>query len=346
MNAVLQIHTHAPPPLALLDAPVAQIPSEILDGMVGNTKVMWRMARLVRRSAVLDVSVLVRGESGTGKELVARALHRLGRRRDGPFVAINGATLCETLGPSALFGHVRGAFTGASETRQGAFRRADGGTLFIDEVAALSPRLQAALLRVVEEGAVIAVGSDQLTNVNVRLVTATCEPLEQLVAQGVFRSDLYQRLSTCVVTVPPLRDRLADLELLVAHFVNAAPLSGCRVSDAAIALLSNHDFPGNVRELRNVLTQASLMADGPLIDLTEIEMVLQARVVPTALAAAPLAVRQGTGPRRLNRPDPARAVALLEEAGGNISMAARIARMPRSSFRDLVRRAPAPKAGR
>lgn len=292
-----------------------------LEGVVGDSVAMRRMARLVRRCASLDVSVLIRGESGSGKELVARAVHRLSARSDGPFVAVNAGTLCDTLGGSALFGHVRGAYTGASEARQGAFRQAHAGTLFIDEVASLSPRLQAALLRVVEEDTVVAVGSDRPTSTDVRLVTATCEPLEWRVEQGLFRVDLYQRLAACVVSVPPLRERLGDLSALVAHLLREPPLRGFRVDQAAVERLRSHRFGGNVRELRNLLIQAALSIDSDVIGAADIASVLCSRGSSCAATLAPGGAQD-----------------LLIQTRGNVSAAARLAQLPRTTFRDLLRR--------
>src|SRR5262245_2650680 len=164
---------------------------EQLPGMIGRAPAMLRLGALVQKVASLSVPTLVRGESGSGKELVARAIHALSARSEGPFVAINAATLEGDLAASALFGHSRGAFTGASQERQGAFRRADGGTLFIDEVGSLPLKVQAALLRVVEEGAVRPLGDDRVVAADVRIVAATCEPLEAMVDRGQFRTDLY-----------------------------------------------------------------------------------------------------------------------------------------------------------
>ena len=286
--------------------------------MIGRSPPMVRLARLVSRCAPMRVATLLRGESGSGKELVARALHALGDRPDSPFIAVNAAGLGETLGASALFGHVRGAFTGASDSRLGAFRRAGDGSLFIDEIASLSPRLQAQLLRVIEEGVVTPLGSDEESNVGMRLITATCEPLEQQVARGAFRADLYQRLSACVIGVPPLRDRRADIPLLTRSFCRADPLNH-HIDPDALPLLRSYSFPGNVRELRNILIQAALYAEGPTITESDIRIVLAER-------------------SHKAKPTPAQARALVAELNGNISAAARTLRLPRSTFRDLLKR--------
>jgi DNA-binding NtrC family response regulator len=300
--------------------PSADGDSELLPGMVGSSPPMRRLARRVHRLAAVDLPVLVRGESGSGKELVARALHALGPRARAPFVAINAATLHEGLCGSALFGHVRGAFTGAHESRLGAFRGADGGTLFLDEIGSLSAAVQPALLRVLDGGEVLAVGGDRGVAVDVRLVAATCEPLEDRVRRGLFRADLYERIAACVVRVPALRERLEDLEVLCEHALRAAQLGDHSLGPGTLALLRRHEFLGNVRELRNVLAQAALDADGGVIRSEDVRDVLCER----------------TGERVLVTADRARA--LLDETRGNVSAAARRAGVARTTFRDLLRR--------
>ncbi|MBI4705502.1 MAG: sigma 54-dependent Fis family transcriptional regulator [Deltaproteobacteria bacterium] len=293
---------------------------EGLPGMVGSSPAMRALAQMVRRCAGLRVPVLVRGESGTGKELVARAVHALGPCSQGPFVAVNAATLSPELAGSELFGHRRGAFTGAWADRQGAFKRAHGGTLLVDEVASLPAMVQAALLRVVEDGSVSPMGGDEAEEVRVRLVAATCEPLEQMVACGSFRADLYQRLAACVVPVPPLRERADDIPGLVQHLLRQSELRDVTVEAAALAELEAYRFPGNVRELRNVLVQAALRAEGQRIGARHV--------------AAVLAERMSSRPTQGFGPDQART--LLRETGGNLSAAARRAGLPRSTFRDLA----------
>lgn len=296
---------------------------ELLPGIVGDSPPMRQVSRLVRRCAERDIPTLIRGETGTGKELVAHALHDLGPRRRERYVAINGATLTDELGAAALFGHVRGAFTGA-EDRRGALRTAHRGTVFIDEVAALSPRMQAMLLRVLEEGLVRPLGSDLEEAVDVRVVSATCEPLERFVREGAFRADLFQRLATCVVSLPPLRERRGDIPLLVGRVLHDTGMSQYRVDDEALALLAAEPLPGNVRELRNVLMQASLQVDGRLICGETMQAVLQCR---------------GGAPHSLRQPVTAESAhALLRAHDGNVSAAARAAGLPRSTFRDRLRR--------
>jgi DNA-binding NtrC family response regulator len=292
-----------------------------LRGLVGGSAPMRRLAAKVRRMAPLALPALVRGESGAGKELVARALHDESPRARGPFVALNAAAITRELAESELFGHERGAFTGAQRERRGAFREAHGGTLFLDEIGALPAEIQPKLLRAVEEGAVRPVGAEKLHRVDVRLVVATCEPLEDMVATRRFRQDLYERLAACVVTVPALRERPSDVPLLAAHLLQGAGLSACTPTARALALLGELPMPGNVRELRNVLVQAALKSGGP-IDVEHVLAVLAERRAPL---------------RR--RVDPHAAVRLLEETGGNVSAAARAASLPRSTLRSMLRSA-------
>jgi transcriptional regulator with GAF, ATPase, and Fis domain len=289
--------------------------------MVGRCPAMRALGELIVRVAGTSLPVLLRGETGTGKELAARAIHESSDRARGPFVAINGATAVSGLGLSLLFGHVAGAFTGAREDRLGAFREAHGGTLFLDEIAALPAEAQAALLRVIEEGLVVPVGADRGTRVDVRIVAATCEPLEQRASTGAFRNDLYQRLSVCRLEIPPLRERRADIPLLVTHLLASSELRGCSIEDGAVALLRKQPLPGNVRELRNLLLQAALRCHGRTIRKTDVAMAIASR--------------------RPEQPilDARNAREIVALAGGNISAAARRAGLPRSTFRDILFRA-------
>jgi DNA-binding NtrC family response regulator len=294
---------------------------EALPGMVGASAPLRRLAEQVKRCAAVDVPVLLRGESGSGKELVARALHEASTRRRGPYVSVNAATIRGELAASELFGHERGAFSGAVAARDGAFRRAHRGTLFLDEIATLPAEAQSQLLRVAEDGQVWPVGGDRATEVDVRLVTATCEPLDALQSAGAFRGDLLHRLAAVVVVVPPLRERMGDIPALASHLLGAAGLDGLVLSDDAVDELGNHGWPGNVRELRNVLVQAALLADSPVVERWQVAQVLSCR-------------RRISAPRATRRDQ---AQALLARTGGNISAASRLAGLPRSTFRDLLR---------
>jgi DNA-binding NtrC family response regulator len=238
-------------------------------GLVGRSSAMASVYKLIAHAARSDATVLVLGESGTGKELVAHAIHDFSQRHGRPFLSVNCSGLTETLLESELFGHMRGAFTGADRDRTGLFEAAEGGTLFLDELASTSPAFQASLLRVLQSGEVRRVGSTQSRRVNVRVIGASNAPLNKLVAAGAFRADLYYRLSVLSVELPPLRDRPGDVELLTAHFLqllhgSSAPTRLTREASEALAM---HDFPGNVRELENALRRALALSTGGLITL-------------------------------------------------------------------------------
>jgi two-component system response regulator HydG len=235
-------------------------------GLVGGSEAMRRVLDQVRKVAATDATVLVLGESGTGKELVARALHAQGTRRDGPFVSVSCAALPEALLESELFGHERGAFTGAIRRKLGRFELAHEGTLFLDEVGEIPPAVQVKLLRVLQERRFERVGGEEPVDVDVRVVSATNRDLSALVAAGRFREDLYYRLAVVPILLPPLRERPGDVEELAGWFVEKlAPRLGRRVegfTPEALALLRGHAWPGNVRELENVVEQAIVFAEG------------------------------------------------------------------------------------
>jgi len=235
-------------------------------GMIGRSEAMRRVFRLVEQVAGTDVTVLVTGESGTGKEMVARALHRLSGRRAGPFEAINCAALPETLLESELFGHVKGAFTGALRDRAGRIEAAEGGTLFLDEVGELSPATQAKLLRFLQEREYQRVGESATRAADVRVVAATNRDLARAVAEGRFREDLYYRIRVIPIALPPLRERRDDVPLLAAELLESIAAArgrpGLALTPAAVARLAQHPWPGNVRELANALEFAVALAPG------------------------------------------------------------------------------------
>jgi two-component system response regulator HydG len=246
-----------------------------LAALVGKSDVMRELYSLIERVALSSSSVLIRGESGSGKELVARALHDAGSRRDRPFMAINCTALPESLLESELFGHTRGAFTGAISARAGLFVEASGGTLFLDEIGDMAPNLQAKLLRVVQQGEVRPVGSDESRAVDVRVVAATHQDLEQRVADGAFRQDLFYRLNVVPIGVPPLRDRLADIPMLAEHFLAAARGRNAhspvvRFAPEIVTALTRYPWPGNVRELENLVERLVVVGTTPEIGLSEL----------------------------------------------------------------------------
>jgi two-component system response regulator AtoC len=238
-------------------------------GLVGASAGMRALFSAIGKVAPSDATVLVYGESGTGKELVAEAIHRGSRRAHGPFVVVNSSALPESLAESELFGHERGAFTGAVAARSGRFEMAHRGTLFLDEVATLSPAVQAKLLRVLERREFERVGGSKTISVDIRLIAATNEDLKARAAKGEFREDLYYRLCTVVLTIPPLRERREDLPLLVDHFAGDAARRHGRpaksFSPEALAVLAAHPFRGNVRELGHLVEMLTLMVEDDVI---------------------------------------------------------------------------------
>ncbi len=297
---------------------------ESLPGIVTAGGPMAEVLSVAARVAPSPVSVLLLGESGTGKELVARAIHAASPRRDGPFVAVSAAALSPSLLESELFGHEKGAFTGADRQRIGRLEAAHGGTLFLDEIGELPPETQVKLLRVLQERAVERVGGNRPIPIDVRVIAATNRDLPKEVAEGRFREDLYYRLAVVTIEIPPLRARRADIPLLVEHFLekHAAVAGGAKkaLSREAMDLLVRYDFPGNVRELENIVQRALVLSRGDLVTTDDLPpAVLGARGEPRP---GPGAGTDGTLPERIA----ALERALIEEAlaaeGGNQSRAA------------------------
>jgi DNA-binding NtrC family response regulator len=240
--------------------------------VIGESNRMQEIYTIIRKAAPWDANVCIEGENGTGKELVARAVHFSGPRQSRPFVTLDCSTIAEGLIESHLFGHVKGAFTGAISARQGVFSQAHTGTVFIDEITELAPHLQAKLLRVIQTGEFVPVGGSQPVRVNVRIITATNRDLRQAVAKGMFREDLYFRIAVVHIALPPLRERRKDIPLLVAHFLREFSAAGPRgdapgLTSRAMAALTEYRWPGNVRQLKNWIEQALVLADGDVIDL-------------------------------------------------------------------------------
>ncbi len=249
--------------------PEAGAEEERADLLIGHCAAMQQVYKSVGRVAPQDVTVLLRGESGTGKELVARAIYHYSRRSAGPFLAINCAAIPESLLESELFGHEKGAFTGADRRRIGKFEQCSGGTIFLDEVGDMSPVTQAKVLRVLQDQQFQRVGSNEMIQADVRLIAATNRDLEAMVAAGTFRNDLYYRLNVYSIPLPPLRERREDVPELVGYFLKRfnrqLGREVRRVDPEAMALLEKHAWPGNVRELQSVLKQALLEATGPVL---------------------------------------------------------------------------------
>lgn len=257
---------------------LAELESEVEGGahpdILGRSPAMKSLFRQMARVAPTDVSVLVYGESGTGKELVAKALHEASARKEGAFVPLNCAAIPEGLQESELFGHERGAFTGATQRRVGRFEQAHDGTLFLDEIAELSASLQAKLLRAIQEQRFFRLGGSSEIRSDFRLIAATHRDLAEEVRAGRFREDLYFRLAVLVLVVPPLRSRGEDLSLLASVFANdmGVSLNGtpARLGDSATRLLETHDWPGNVRELQNAIQRAVVLAEGGVIEAADL----------------------------------------------------------------------------
>jgi two-component system response regulator HydG len=251
-----------------------------LENVVGRSPALREVLDRAIRVATTDATVLLTGESGTGKELVARAIHAGSRRSTHPFVPVNCAAITETLLESELFGHARGAFTGAVRARRGLFEEASGGTLFIDEIGETSPGFQAKLLRALQEGEVRRVGESTAIQVDVRVIAATNQDLHRAIAEKRFREDLFYRLNVVPLRIPPLRERREDIPLLARHFlerVNRRGGGNRRWTVEALARMLEHDWPGNVRELENVVEQAAALSDGREIQASDVSFGQDAR---------------------------------------------------------------------
>ncbi len=313
-----------------------------LDALIGDSPAMQAVRALIRQVAPTDVNVLIQGESGTGKELVADALHRLSARGDGPLVKISCAAIPETLLESDLFGHERGAFTGAAAIKPGRFELADGGTLLLDEIAEMSPALQAKLLRVLQDGRFQRLGGTRELHTDVRLLAATHADIPRAMAEGKFRTDLYYRINTLQIALPALRDRREDIPLLAGHFLRRSAAAMGKpvhaVSPRALGQLTAHRWPGNVRELEHVIQRAVALATGDTV--TSVAFAPATAGDPGdappggALLSLPIGTALDEATRRLVR-------ATVEQCEGNKLKAARILGIPpRTMYRHFGDRKP------
>lgn len=277
------------------DAAMGAYEQNVFEELVGRTPAMQRVVELIRKVAPTDSTVLLLGESGVGKEIVANTIHRLSRRKERPFVAINCAALPEALLESEMFGHVRGAFTGAERDKAGLFEEANGGTIFLDEIGDMSAITQAKLLRVLQSGDIRRVGATVSKKVDVRVIAATNRDLLEAVSRNQFREDLYFRLNVIQIRIPPLRERMDALAALIPHFIGRhAEKFGKRVrgvDERAMALLRHYDYPGNVRELESIIAHAVIMAEGDLIQPQDLPEQVVFGVKPRL--ALPYAKRDG-----------------------------------------------------
>ena len=303
-----------------------------LGGLVGREPRMIEIYKLIGVLAGNRATVLVRGETGTGKERIARAIHFNSARAEEPFIAVNCTALTETLLESELFGHVRGAFTGAVASRKGCFELAGSGTIFLDEVGDTSLALQAKLLRVLENREFYPVGGERTLTTEARVIAATHRPLEDLIKEGRFREDVYFRLKVVEILVPPLRERRGDIPILVEHLLARIGRELHQelraVSDDALRLLTAYRWPGNVRELENALTRAAVLARGPVVGVEHLALG-PAAPAGEAAPAGPPADTLGSAER-------AQVLAVLERTGGNKRQAARILGISRPRLDRLI----------
>jgi two-component system response regulator HydG len=320
--------------------------------LIGNSPKMQDVYRLALGVAPTSSTVLILGESGTGKELTARAIHQHSPRSDAPFVAVNCSAIPVDLVESELFGHVRGAFTGATATRAGLFETAHRGTVFLDEVGDLPPLAQVKLLRALQEGEIKRVGSNETQTVDVRVVAATNVDLRERIAEGRFREDLYYRLNVIAILLPPLRERKADIPLLAYHFLkkyaNRVGSDVQKISDEAMRLLQAHSWPGNVRELENAIEHSVVFCKERSLTPSDLPLgkapnrgsnapaLQEASVLGTGLVDLPY---REAKQRAMAAFDESYFSVLLDRTGGNISEAARQAGLDRSNFRRAARRA-------
>ncbi|NOZ86115.1 MAG: sigma-54-dependent Fis family transcriptional regulator [Deltaproteobacteria bacterium] len=311
------------------------------DYIIGSSPAMRKVLDQISLVARNDVPVTIYGESGTGKELAARTIHRLSSRNEKPFVPVNCGALPEELLESELFGHVKGAFTGASSNRAGLFFAAHEGVLFLDEISEMSPRLQVGLLRVLQTGEVRPVGGDVTSKIDVRIIAATNRPLQNMVALSTFRQDLYYRINVLPMILPPLRERLEDLPELVDHFrilYNSELDKNIEgISPGALKRLKEHSWPGNVRELQNIIKQAMVVANGPVIHVRDLFQFEQGEIDATSKVDLSQPYRQQRD-ELIRTFEKAYATKLLTAAKGKITEAAKMGGLDRKSLWALLKR--------
>lgn len=304
--------------------------------IVGNDRKTLEVLDLIKQVGPTPTTVLIRGESGTGKELTARAIHRYSQRNDKPLVTLNCTTLTDSLLESELFGHRKGAFTGAISDKKGLFEAADSGTIFLDEIGDITPKLQAELLRVLDSGEVRPVGSNTSRKVDIRLIAATNKDLEAGVREGWFREDLYYRLNVFTVTMPPLRSRLESVPLLAHHFLEKARKKLNKniiaIEDRAIHAMLNYHWPGNIREMQNVIERAAVLALDNVIRLGNMPAVFSDISSEDAVEKEHLQSFRAEREPHVSKVEQALIKRYLAEAGGNVSRAAQLANIPRRTF--------------
>ena len=304
----------------------------LFQDMLGGSSAMKRVVELLTKVAPTDSTVLLLGESGTGKELLANTIHRLSNRRDMPFITINCAALPDTLLESEMFGHLKGAFTGADSDKRGLFEEADGGTIFLDEIGDMALTTQAKLLRVLQNGEIRPVGASVSKRVNVRIIAATNHDLEKEVAEGAFREDLYFRLNVVQIRIPPLRERMDSLPRLVEYFLQRFSAKYGKdvqeVDEHAQALLSRYSYPGNVRELESIVAHAVIMAEDGIVCVQDLPDYVQAGARPSLA----LPYHGGNGIPTLKEMEENLIRTALDKLDGNQTEAARKLGISRSTL--------------
>jgi len=304
--------------------------------LIGNSTKMRQLFNLLNDVAGTDATVLIEGETGTGKELIAEEIHNHSNRRDGPFIVFDCGSVPRELIESALFGHVKGSFTGAHADRRGAFAEADGGTIFLDEIGEMLLDLQPSLLRVLDKRAVRRVGANQYDSVDVRVVAATNRDLRAEVANKKFREDLYYRLAVIRVSVPPLRERGSDIPVLVEHFMRGFSSAGNQlgITPEDMGRLQRHSWPGNVRELRNVMERACLLAQGGTLNLDD---AFTEEIAPALGIRTDLPFKEAKG-QLVEHFEREYIIDLMRRHKMNLSAAAREAQIDRKHLRELIRK--------
>ena len=325
--------------------PAQAASSQPVDAVIGRSPAIVALYGIVARAAMSSVPVLIRGETGVGKEWVARAIHRYGPRSSGAFVPVNCSAFAEGTLESELFGHARGSFTGAAGTRKGLFQSAHKGTLFLDEVGDAPLRVQAELLRVLQDGEVRPVGSDEVVKVDVRVVCATHRDLDRMVAEGRFREDLLFRLRVIEVMVPPLRARRDDIPLLVNHFLAHGPDAGTRrMSPEALAELTRREWPGNVRELQSAVHRAAALAAGEVILPRDLPPVVRDETIAHGTSESPMSLPVlwdrllEHGVATLDEVELSYVRAVVARLGGNKTQAAEVLGVDRKTIRRILAR--------
>ena len=324
-------------------APDAPLRQTSFSGIISQCSKMQRVFGIIEKVARTDATVLILGETGTGKELVARAVHKLSGRR-GPLVPVNCGAIPEDILESELFGHERGAFTGAVNSRVGRFQMADGGTIFLDEIGEMSPKLQVKLLRVLQEMKVEPVGSTKSIDVNVRVIAATNKDLREEVKAGRFREDLFYRLQVIPIKLPPLRERGEDVRILSEHFLaRTCEQLGCglkRISPAALKQLVQYDWPGNVRELENLMERLVILAEDETVETTDFPThVLQGAPAETTIEIIEDLPADGVDFNALINEYENRLITMaLSKTGGNKKAAAKLLRLNRTTLVEKIKK--------